>query len=102
MCVRAWHTLHFKKLADLIGTLVQVEFLKEDSTPRYKRPMWLFWTGPQSMALSDLCRIYLWRFAIEHMFRFLKQHMEGSSSQMTDYVELQSVYNQSDKHITKT
>jgi len=77
--VRAWHKLHFKKLADLIGTLVQVEFLKEDGTPRYKRPMWLFWTGSQSVALSDLCRMYLWRFAIEPMFRFLKQHM-GSTA----------------------
>jgi hypothetical protein len=70
-----WYKLHFKKLVDLTGTLVQVEFLKEDGTPRYKRPLWLFWTGPQSVALSDLCRMYLWRFAIEHMFRFLKQHM---------------------------
>ena len=73
--VQAWQKLHFKKLAALIGTLIQVEFLKTDGTPRYKRPMWLWWTGPQSVALSDLCRMYLWRFAIEHLFRFLKQHM---------------------------
>jgi len=87
--VRAWHTLHFKKLADLIGTLVQVEFIKEDGTPRYKRPMWLFWTGPQSIALSDLCRMYLWRFAIEHMFRFLKQHMGLNSNRSPDLVSAQ-------------
>lgn len=75
MRVSFWQNLHFKKLADLIGSLVQVEFLKEDGTPRYKRPMWLFWTGPNEIALSGLCRMYLWRFAIEHMFRFFKQHM---------------------------
>ena len=57
----------FKKLAAFVGTLVQIEFLKADGTPRYKRPMWLWWTGPQSVALSDLCRMYLWRFAIEHL-----------------------------------
>jgi hypothetical protein len=73
--VQAWHKLHFKKLATLKGSLIQVEFLKADGTPRYKRPMWLWWTGPQTVALSDLCRMYLWRFAIEHMFRFLKQHL---------------------------
>ncbi len=73
--VQAWQKLHFKKLAAFVGTLVQIEFLKADGTPRYKRPMWLWWTGPQSVALSDLCRMYLWRFAIEHLFRFLKQHM---------------------------
>lgn len=87
--VRAWYKLHFKKLATLIGTLVQVEFLKEDGTPRYKRPMWLFWTGPQSVALSDLCRMYLWRFAIEHMFRFLKQHMGLNSNRSPDLVSAQ-------------
>lgn len=73
--VRAWRNLHFKRLAKLVGTVVCVEFLKEDGTPRYKRPIWLFWTGPENVALQDLCRMYLWRFAIEHLFRFLKQHM---------------------------
>lgn len=87
--VRAWYKLHFKKLATLIGTLVQVEFLKEDGTPRYKRPMWLFWTGPQSISLSDLCRMYLWRFAIEHMFRFLKQHMGLNSNRSPSLVSAQ-------------
>jgi hypothetical protein len=87
--VRAWHKLHFKKLATLIGTLVQVEFLKDDGTPRYKRPMWLFWTGPQSISLSDLCRMYLWRFAIEHMFRFLKQHMGLNSNRSPSLVSAQ-------------
>ncbi len=87
--VRAWHKLHFKKLAALMGTLVQIEFLKADGTPRYKRPMWLFWTGPQSVALSDLCRMYLWRFAIEHMFRFLKQHLGLNSNRSPDLVSAQ-------------
>jgi len=34
--VQAWQKLHFKKLATLIGTLIQIEFLKADGTPRYK------------------------------------------------------------------
>lgn len=73
--VRVWHKLHFKRLAQVKGSVVCVEFLKEDGTPRYKRPLWLFWTGPQEVRPQDLCRMYLWRFAIEHLFRFLKQHM---------------------------
>ncbi len=87
--VRAWYQLHFKKLAALVGTLVQVEFLKADGTPRYKRPIWLFWTGPQNVVLSDLCRMYLWRFAIEHMFRFLKQHMGLNSNRSPGLVSAQ-------------
>lgn len=71
----AWHDLHFYKLPTLVGMVLMVQFLKADGTPRFKRPLYLFWTGPQTVALEDLCRIYLYRFAIEHMFRFLKQHM---------------------------
>ena len=73
--VRVWHKLHFKRLANVKGSVVCVEFLKEDGTPRYKRPLWLFWTGPEEVRPQDLCRMYLWRFAIEHLFRFLKQHL---------------------------
>lgn len=63
-----------------------IEFLKEDGTPRYQRPIWLFWTGPEDVALQDLCRMYLWRFAIEHLFRFLKQHMGLNSNRSPSLV----------------
>jgi len=78
--IKAWHKLHFKRFASVVGTVVCVEFLKEDGTPRYKRPIWLFWTGPEMVSLQDLCRMYLWRFAIEHLFRFLKQHLGLNSN----------------------
>jgi len=76
----AWQDLHFYKLPFLVGMVLSVQFLKADGTPRFKRPLYLFWTGPTSVALADLARIYLWRFAIEHMFRFLKQHMGLTAS----------------------
>jgi hypothetical protein len=78
--VRVWHKLHFKRIPKIAGSVVCVEFLKEDGTPRYKRPLWLFWTGPDHISPQNLCRIYLWRFAIEHLFRFLKQHMGLNSN----------------------
>lgn len=78
--LQAWHNLHFYKLPFLVGLVLRVEFLRADGTPRYQRPLYLFWTGPLTVPLSDLCRMYLWRFAIEHMFRFLKQHMGLSTS----------------------
>ncbi len=71
----AWEGLHFYQLPFLVGMVVYVQFLKPDGTPRFQRPLYLFWTGPVSVALVDLARMYLWRFAIEHMFRFLKQHL---------------------------
>jgi hypothetical protein len=53
--VRVWHKLHFKRLAKVVGSVVCVEFLKEDGTPRYKRPLWLFWTGPEDVTLRKTC-----------------------------------------------
>jgi len=73
--LKGWQYLHFYKLPFLVGLVLSVQFLKPDGTPRFKRPLYLFWTGPANVPLVDLARIYLWRFAIEHMFRFLKQHL---------------------------
>jgi len=84
--LQAWLHLHFKKLSTIDGLVLRVDFLRPDGTSRYKRPMWLFWTGPQDIALQDICRMYLWRFAIEHLFRFLKQHMGLNANQSTDLV----------------
>lgn len=79
--LQAWQGLHFKKLSALVGMVLRVEFLRADGTPRYQRPMWLFWSGPDTVSLKDLCLMYLWRFAIEHLFRFLKQHMGLNANQ---------------------
>lgn len=84
--LKAWHDLHFYRLPHLVGLVLTVEFLKADGSPKFKRPIYLFWTGPQTVALEDLCRMYLWRFSIEHMFRFLKQHM-GLGSSRSSYTE---------------
>jgi hypothetical protein len=73
--LQAWHNLHLRQLPDLVGLALRVEFLKADGTPRFKLPLWLFWTGPVEVPLSALCQMYLWRFAIEHAFRFLKGHL---------------------------
>jgi hypothetical protein len=82
----AWQGLHFKKLSAFVGMVLRVEFLRPDGTPRYKRPMWLFWSGPDTVPLAELCRMYLWRFAIEHFFRFAKQHLGLNANQSTDLV----------------
>lgn len=63
--LQAWHHLHLRQLPDLVGLALRVEFLKADGTPRFKQPLWLFWTGALTVPLSLLCQMYLWRFAIE-------------------------------------
>jgi hypothetical protein len=87
--VRVWFDLHFKRIAKLTGSVVCIEFLKEDGTPRYKRPIWLFWTGPKDVSPQDLCRMYLWRFAIEHLFRFLKQNLGLNSNRSSNLKSLE-------------
>jgi hypothetical protein len=37
--IEAWQGLHFKKLSELVGMVLRIEFLRADGTPRYKRPM---------------------------------------------------------------
>jgi len=81
--LRAWCDLHLTQLAALVGMVVCVEFLRPDGTRRYRYPLWLFWTGPRTVALADLCSMYLWRFMIEHLFRFLKQHLGLNAANLT-------------------
>jgi hypothetical protein len=71
----AWHNLHLRKLPALVGMVLRVEFLKADDTPRYKTPIYLFWTGPFMVPLEDLCRMYLWRFAIELVLTDLERRI---------------------------
>jgi hypothetical protein len=73
--ISAWVGYHFRAVPSLGGMVVRAEFLKVDGTPRYKRPLWLFWSGPIEVALTDIVTIYLLRFTIEHFFRFLKQRL---------------------------
>lgn len=70
-----WYNQHFKKLPALVGLVLRVEFLKPDGSLRYKRPLWLFWSGPQEIVLANLVTMYLLRYTIEHCFRFTKQQL---------------------------
>ncbi len=79
----AWSQLHFKALPQLVGTVVRIEFLTAAGRPKYQRPLWLFWSGPSTVALADLCQMYLLRFGIEHFFRFLKQQLGLTIAQVT-------------------
>jgi hypothetical protein len=54
LVLKAWTNLHFARLSLLVGTVVSVQFLKPDGTPRFKRPLLLFWTGPTTVALVDV------------------------------------------------
>ena len=46
------------------------------------------WSGPKTTPLQELCQTYLWRLAIEHLFRFGKQHLGLNANQSTDPVSI--------------
>jgi hypothetical protein len=71
----AWTPLHFKDVPALVGMVVRVEFLTAAGEAMYKRPLWLFWSGPDRVPLESICLMYLLRFGIEHFFRFAKRRM---------------------------
>jgi len=73
--VSAWGQLHFREVPGLVGMVVRVEFFTPTGQPKYRRPLWLFWSGLSSVSLEALCQMYLARFCIEHFFRFAKQRL---------------------------
>lgn len=45
------------------------------SITRVTKPLWLAWVGEQMPPLSEVWRLYLRRFAVDHWYRFIKQRL---------------------------
>ncbi len=86
----AWYNQHLRGLPALVGLVLRVEFLKADGTPRYQRPLWLFWSGPQEVVLADLVTMYVLRFTIEHFFRFAKQRLGLLAAHLTHLAPIET------------
>jgi hypothetical protein len=72
--IDVWEQLHIRRapLVTLTVVRVRVAHLPRRTTP--PAPLWLVWTGgPLPADLRTLWRWYQRRFAVEHLFRFLKQ-----------------------------
>jgi DDE superfamily endonuclease len=72
--IDAWERLHAQAAPTAVLTVLRVTVgrLPRRTTP--PAPLWLAWRGERLPA--DLSRVWRWyeqRFAIEHLFRFLKQ-----------------------------
>jgi hypothetical protein len=68
----------------VVGTLIRVEV---DHLPRPTKapvPLWLWWWGPIAPNLETIWRVYIARFAIEHLFRFLKQTLKWTLPKLRD------------------
>jgi DDE superfamily endonuclease len=80
----AWEG-HQGPLPVIEGTLIRltVDHLRHERDPK---PVWLWTSRPDAdPAEADLCwQAYLRRFDLEHMFRFLKQHLGWTRPRLRD------------------
>ena len=74
VAIDAWRDLRARGAADAPVTIVRVQVERLPRRAKPPAPLWLAWIGGELPAdLGDLWRDYIWRFTVEHGFRFLKQ-----------------------------
>lgn len=76
MTVAVWDGLHAQKAPDAPFRVVRVTLERLPRRDTAPQPLWLAWTGAQ--VPDDLTLFWTWygrRFAVEHGFRFSKQHL---------------------------
>jgi len=73
--IRLWRDKHFQAAAEHPMQLVRVERLEQQRSWRISKPLWLAWLGEQMPPVSEVWRLYLRRFAVDHWYRFAKQRL---------------------------
>lgn len=73
--IRLWRKLHFRKANMHPMSLLRVERLDAKHSWRVPKPLWLSWVGEEMPPLTEVWRLYLRRFAVDHWYRFAKQRL---------------------------
>jgi DDE superfamily endonuclease len=73
--VRVWHNLHFRLSPSHAMSILLVERLTLDGLTKASKPMWLAFVGLSMPPVTELWRLYLRRFAIDHWYRFAKNRL---------------------------
>lgn len=69
--ISIWHDLHFRAAATHPMSLLLVERLKDDGSLRVAKPLWLAWVGEKMPSCTEVWKLYLRRFAVDHWYRFI-------------------------------
>ena len=56
-------------------SILLIERLTPDGLTRVSKPMWLAFVGLKMPAVTEIWRLYLRRFAIDHWYRFAKNRL---------------------------
>jgi hypothetical protein len=73
--VQVWHNYHFRLSPSHPMSVLLVERLTTDGFTRVSKPMWLAFTGLSMPTVTEVWRLYLRRFAIDHWYRFAKNRL---------------------------
>ncbi len=79
--IRVWHSLHFRKAPNHSMSIILVERLNPDGSPRISKPMWLANACEQMPPSSEIWKLYLRRFAVDHWYRFARAAVTLDASQ---------------------
>jgi hypothetical protein len=74
--VKIWRDRYMHSNPTVRGCLIQIRIYSADAkTPKFVRPMWLFWTGPDDMDWITFWRVYLKCYCIESVHQFAKNSL---------------------------
>ena len=68
--ISLWRELHFRNASKHPMLLLRVERLDKQRSWAVPKPLWLAWVGDEMPPLTEVWRLYLRRFAIDHWYRF--------------------------------
>src|SRR4028118_385511 len=73
--VQVWHNYHFRLSPAHPMSVLLVERLTTDDFTRISKPMWLAFTGLSMPTVTEVWRLYLRRFALDHWYRLAKNRL---------------------------
>lgn len=80
--IAVFKAVHVKSHPHLHGCAVRVRAFHADGTPKFARPIWLYWTGPHHMDWITFWRVYLKRFCIESVHQFAKNSLAWTAARL--------------------
>jgi hypothetical protein len=83
MRLRVWHNFHFRLSPSHPMSVLLVERLTTDGSPRISKPMWLAFVGLEMPPACEVWRLYLRWFAIDHWYRFAKNRLHWTVPQLS-------------------
>lgn len=73
--ISVWRDVHVPSRPQLPLCAVRVEVFRANGQRRYKRALWLAWTGPADVDWPQFWRVYLQRFCLECVHQFTKNSL---------------------------